>query len=197
MIVDTHLFISQILYKHISKQTNFKLNRLAFAYGNIKPDFTNKDINMEHTLDESLNILNKYSELLMSKSISNREFSIALGVTCHFACDYFCIYHRDGNDKKGAFEHLFYELILHVKLIMLFTRGKINLNNIYMDGNSVEELALTLQKKYNSEPKSLTRDITNALIASSQISKLIVCSSQLLIQQKRINIPEKLLKYTL
>ena len=45
MIVDTHLFLSQILYKYISKQMNFKLNRLAFAYGNIKPDFTNKDIN--------------------------------------------------------------------------------------------------------------------------------------------------------
>lgn len=190
MIVDTHLFMSQILYKYISKHTNFKLNRLAFSYGNIKPDFTNKDINREHTLDESLNSLNKYSQVLMSKNVSNREFSIALGVTCHFVCDYFCIYHREGNDKKGAFEHLFYELILHVKLIMLFTRGKIDLNNYDMDGNSLEELALKFQEKYNSEPKSITRDISNALIATSQISKLIVCSSQLRVQQKRINISQ-------
>ena len=128
----------------------------------------------------------------MSQNISNSGFSIALGVTCHFACDYFCLYHREGNDKKGAFEHLFYELMLHVKLIMLFISGKINLNDYDMDGNSVEEIALTIQKKYNSEPKSVTRDINNALIAASQISKLIVCSSQLLIQQKRINISKKL-----
>lgn len=192
MIIDTHLFISQVLYKYVSKQTNFKLNRLAFAYGNIKPDFTNNDINRSHTLEESLNNVNEYSQVLMNQNISNTEFSIALGVACHFACDYFCIYHREGNDKKGVFEHLFYELILHVKLIMLFISGKINLNNYDMDGSSVEELALTLQKKYNSEPKSLTRDITNALIASSQISKLIVCSSQLLINQKKINVSKEL-----
>ena len=190
MIVDTHLLISQILYKHISKQTNFKLNRIAFAYGNIKPDFTNKDINNSHTLDESLDNVNKYSEELMDKNISNKEFSISLGVACHFVCDYFCIYHREGNEKKGAFEHLFYELILHVKLIMLLLKGKINLNNYEMCENSVEDVVLTLQKKYNSESKSLTRDITNAVIAASQISKLIVCSSQLLVQQKKIIISE-------
>jgi hypothetical protein len=139
-------------------------------------------------MDESLYNVNKYSEELMDKNISNTQFSISLGVACHFVCDYFCIYHRDGNEKKGACEHFIYELILHVKLVMLVLKGKINIDNDEIFGNSVEATVLTLQEKYNSEPKSLTRDITNALIASSQISKLIVCSSQLLIQQKRINI---------
>lgn len=101
MIVDTHLLISQILYKHISNQMNFKLDRLAFAYGNIKPDFTNKDIMCSHTLDESLNNVNKYSQELMDKNISIKEFSTSLGVICHFASDYFCLYHREGNEKKA------------------------------------------------------------------------------------------------
>ena len=193
MIVDTHLLISQILYKHISKETNFKLNRLAFAYGNIKPDFTNKDIKRSHTLEESLYNVNKYSEELMGKNISNIQFSISLGVACHFACDYFCIYHREGNEKKGSCEHFIYELILHVKLVMLLLKGKINLNSPEIFGNSVEATVLSLQKKYNSGPKSLARDITNALIASSQISKLIVGSSQLLIQQNEINISKAFL----
>ncbi|MBU3189508.1 zinc dependent phospholipase C family protein [Clostridium bowmanii] len=188
MIVDTHLLISQILYKHISKGTNFKLNRLAFAYGNIKPDFTNKDIKSAHTLEESLHNVTKYSEELMGKNISNKEFSISLGVTCHFICDYFCLYHREGNEKKAAYEHFFYELILHVKLIILLLKGKINLSNHELFENNVEKLVLALQKKYNSETKSLTRDINNALIAASQISNLIVCSSQLLIQQNETNI---------
>jgi len=69
MIVNTHLLISQILYKYISSQTNFELDRLAFTYGNIKPDFNNKDINRSHTLDDSLEIINKYSEELMSQNI--------------------------------------------------------------------------------------------------------------------------------
>ena len=98
MIVNTHILMSQILYKHISKDMNFKLDRVAFGYGNIKPDFNNKDINREHTLDESLYEVNKYSEELMSKDISIKEFSKSLGVICHFACDYFCLY----QDRKSV-----------------------------------------------------------------------------------------------
>lgn len=191
MIFDTHLLISQILYKYIYNQTNLKLNKLAFAYGNIKPDFINKDIKCSHTLDESLYSINNYSEELMSHDISIIEFSKSLGVICHFVCDYFCIYHREGNDKKGLFEHLFYELMLHLKLLMLLLRGRLKINSYVTFENSVEGIALKLQEKYNSEPNSLTRDITNALFASSQISKLIICSSQLYFEQKKTNISEK------
>jgi len=188
MIVDTHVLMSQILYRYISNQVNFKLDRLAFAYGNIKPDLNNKDINFEHTLDESLYSVNKYSEKLMSQNISIKEFSRSLGVICHFACDYFCLYHREGNEKKGLCEHLIYEEMLHVKLITLLLRGKIKLNDYEMSQDSVEDITLTLQKKYNSEAKSLTRDITYALFAASQTSKLVVCSSQLYFAQKEIKI---------
>lgn len=188
MIVDTHLLISQILYKHISNQMNFKINRLEFAYGNIKPDFINDDIKRSHTLDESLCNVNKYSEKLMDQDISIKQFSRSLGVACHFACDYFCLYHREGNEKKGAFEHLFYELRLHAKLLTIMLGGKLKLNNCEMSENSVEAILLNLQEKYNSETKSLSRDINNALFAASQISKLILCSSQLNFHHKTINI---------
>jgi len=179
MIVDNHILISQILYKYLSNQMDFKLNRLAFVYGNIKPDFINKDIKRSHTLDESLYKVNKYSEELMHEEISNKEFSRSLGVICHFCCDYFCIYHREGNEEKGVFEHLFYELILHVKLLTLLLSGNLKLSNYKMYENSVDAIVLKLQEKYNSESKSLTRDITYSIFAASQISKLIVCSSQL------------------
>lgn len=191
MIVNSHILMSQILYKHISNSMNFKLNRLAFAYGNIKPDFNNKEINREHTLDESLYKVNKYSEELMSENISIKEFSKSLGVICHFSCDYFCLYHREGNEKKGAFEHLVYEAMLHVKLLMLLFRGKLKLNNHEMLEESVENIALSMGKKYKVEAKSLTKDITYALSGALQISELIVCSSQLHYQQKELNIPSK------
>jgi hypothetical protein len=179
-----------MLNNYLSNQMNFKLNRLAFAYGNIKPDFINKDIKRSHTLEESLYSINKYSEELMSKNISINEFSRSLGVICHFICDYFCIYHREGNEKKGVFEHLLYELILHAKLLTLLLRGKLKLNNYEMLEDSVEAIVLKLQKKYNSESKSLTRDITYALFAASQISKLIACSNQLYFEKKKTNISE-------
>ncbi len=190
MIVDSHLVMSQIIYKRISNQMNFKLNRLAFTYGNIKPDFINKDINHSHTLDESLSSVNKYSEELMSKNVSIKEFSRSLGVICHFTCDYFCLYHRDGNEKKGLYEHLVYEVNLHVKLLNLLLKGKIKLNDDRLQ-NNVEFIALSNEKKYNLEPESLTKDITYALSGALQISKLIVCSSQLYFQQMEMNITKK------
>jgi len=188
MIVNSHLLISQILYNYISKHMGLKLDRLAFAYGNINPDLNNKDINRSHTLVESLDIVNKYSEDLMSADISIKEFSRRLGVICHFGCDYFCLYHREGNEKKGLYEHLHYEVILHIKLLTLFLRGKIKLNDYEMNENSVEAIVLKIQNKYVLEHESLTRDITNALSAVLQMSKLIVYSCQVNYQQKKINI---------
>lgn len=191
MIVDTHLLISNILYKYLWTNMNFKLDKVAFAYGNIKPDFIDKDIRCPHTLDESLHSVNKYSEKLMKEKLSIKEFSIALGVICHFICDYFCLYHRDGNDKKGIFQHLYYELILHIKLITLLLRGKIRLNNNETPENSIEAIALRLQERYNLEPKGLNRDINYALLAATEISKLIVYSSQLYFEQSQREILEK------
>lgn len=191
MIVNSHLLISQILYKYISNHMGFKLDRLAFAYGNIMPDLNNNDINRSHTVDKSLDIVNKYSEELMDQNISIKEFSRRLGVICHFGCDYFCLYHRDGNEKKSLYKHIFYEVILHIKLLSLFLKGKIKFNDYEMNEDSVKAIVLKLQKKYNLEFKNLMRDINNALLVILQISKLIIYSSQLYFQQKGINISKE------
>ena len=191
MIVDTHLLISNIIYKYISKNMKFKLDRVAFAYGNIKPDFTNSDIKCPHTLEESLYRINKYSEILMREDISVKQFSIYLGVICHFTCDYFCLYHRNGYSKKGILEHLYYELILHMKLLALLLRGKLRINNYDVQGNSVEAILLKLQEKYISEVKGINRDINYTLLAATQISKLIVYSRQLNFKQTVTTILEE------
>ncbi|MCB2345296.1 zinc dependent phospholipase C family protein [Clostridium estertheticum] len=187
MIVNTHLLMSQILYKHLLSNMNFKLDRLAFAYGNIKPDFINKDINCAHTLDESLYKVNIYSEELMSENISIKEFSESLGTICHFVCDYFCLYHRDGNEKKCAYEHLFYEMTLHVKLLTLILKDKLKLKNHEIFQENVENIVLNMEKNYRTEAKCLSKDITYALSGALQISESIVYSSQLYFHQKEIN----------
>lgn len=190
MILDTHLLISNIIYKYLSNNINFKLDRAAFAYGNVKPDFIDNDIKCSHTLDESLYCVNKYSEKLIRDNLSIKEFSISLGVICHFTCDYFCLYHTNGYSKKGILKHLYYELILHMKLITLFLRGKLRLTNYELHDTSVEDILLKLQKKYNSEAKGLNTDIKYTLFAATQISKLIVYSSQLYFDQIETTILE-------
>ena len=60
-----------------------------------------------------------------------------------------------------------------------------------MSKNSVEDIAMMLQKKYNLQSESLTRDITYALYCALQISKLVVCSSPLYYEQKTNNLIEE------
>ena len=188
MLVNTHLLMSNILYKYLSNTINFKIDSVAFAYGNIKPDFTDKDIKCGHTLNESLYSVIKYSDRLKEDNISIKEFSMSLGVTCHFICDYFCLYHREDYCKKGILEHLFYESMLHLKLIALLLKGKLIINKYESHENNVEELILKLDKKYNLESKGIVRDIKFSLIAATQISKLIVYSSKLYLKQNKTKI---------
>ena len=75
MIFDFHIRMSQILYKHISKDMNFKLDRVAFTFDNVKQDPNNKVINCGHTLDKSLYKVNKYLEKLINENISIKELS--------------------------------------------------------------------------------------------------------------------------
>lgn len=179
MIFNTHLLISNIVYKYLSKHMNFKLNRFAFAYGNVKPDFSSEDINCEHTLEESLNCVNKYSERLIDGKNSIEQFSISLGVVCHFTCDYFCIYHREGNEKKGIFQHILYEIVLHMMFLWMLFKGELEVENYKVNENRIEEIILKLQIKYSLEARSIKRDIKYAILAAVHISKLIVSSSQL------------------
>jgi hypothetical protein len=191
MLVDTHLLMSNILCKYLSNTINFKIDSVAFAYGNIKPDFTDKEIKCAHTLNESLYSVVKYSDRLMEDNISIKEFSMSLGVTCHFICDYFCLYHREDYYKKGIVGHLFYEAMLHLKLIALLLRGKLSINKYESHENNVEELILKLDKKYNLESKGVMRDIKFSLIAATQISKLIIYSSKLYLQQNKTKITKE------
>lgn len=181
MLINTHLLMSHILYNGISKAQNIKINRLAFSYGCIKPDIYNKDINQEHTLDNSIECLEKYSKKLLSNSISIKDFSMSLGVMCHFICDYFCLYHNGEYSKKSIFHHFLYEMKLHLKLLLLILRGKLMVDNYIPLEKNLVAMILEQQKKYSLEEKSLTRDINYALTSATVISKFMLCSSEIIL----------------
>jgi len=179
MIVNTHLLMSHILYDYLSKRQNIKINKLAFLYGCVKPDISNADINQEHTLDSSINSLNKYSEKLLTNNISIKDFSVSLGVICHFICDYFCLYHNDEYCLKNNFQHFLYEIKLHYKFLMLLLMGKLKIENyVHLEQNLIA-MILGFQQKYVLEEKNLTRDIKYALSSAAAISEFILCSSEM------------------
>ena len=179
MLFETHLLISYILYNYLSKEQGFKINKLAFMYGCIKPDINNEDIQCSHVLDESISSVNKYSEKLITNNVSIKAFSVSLGVICHFICDYFCIYHNDEYKLKGVFPHTLYEIKLHYKFLIFFIMGKVKFDNYIPSENNLMGIVIEMREKYILEKKSLIRDIKYALSVAAIISEFILYSSEI------------------
>ncbi len=113
MFMQTHSLISQAVASVIQERLNFTLNKDAFQYGSIKPDFYPHLMLMPHYKESSSDIIYKRIQDLQHQSIplnakALKHYSLELGVINHFLADYFCAVHNE--DKKSALpSHLFYE----------------------------------------------------------------------------------------
>lgn len=170
--------MSCILYDYFLKKLNFKLNKIAFMYGNIKPDFCGKDIECPHILSDSIYKLEEYSNILINSNLSNKDFSVSLGIICHFICDYFCLYHGEKYKNKNIFSHNLYEIILHIKFLILFIRGKLKINyNGELIGESIIFIVLNSYKKYSLETNSGIKDINYAISIAALVGESIISLS--------------------
>lgn len=178
MITSSHILIANLVYKYILKNTGFILDLPAFSYGNIKPDLDKSYIKCEHTLEDSLDMINIYSEDIINSSISVKDFSMALGIICHFVSDYFCIYHTKEYWKTDKLGHGTYEITLHTKLLSMFLTGNINLRYKCKKETSIKDLIIKIRKKYSLEHQGIMTDINYSLIAASSVCEFIVKSSK-------------------
>lgn len=173
MVEGTHKLISKIVYKHLLDRLNLKLNEPIFINGSILPNFDKNYIDREHTLEDSLQLINYNAEELIKSEVSIKEFSLALGIICHFISDYFCLYHTREYWEKDPKDHNDYEAELHAKLLELLSRGRLNLRCKCRREKSVELMVLKLRKKYNLEPKELSTDINYSIVAAVSICEMI------------------------
>lgn len=104
--------MAHLLYAALQKRGVY-LNRVAFVYGNISPDQTPAMWVAPHfgkvcsrRTAEALSTLAQ--QPLSSSGRVGAEYSKALGVMCHFLCDYFCFAHNA--DFSGSLkQHMAYE----------------------------------------------------------------------------------------
>ncbi len=82
------------MYKYLKNQhqDGFVPNRLAFIYGNVKPDM-NELVWLKHNYQETRHFYFEHLEVAKNNHLSINQRSLALGVVSHFVCDYFCKYH--------------------------------------------------------------------------------------------------------
>lgn len=178
MIIGTHLLIADIIYKHILEKMNIKLHKTSFFYGNIIPDLDKNYIGCPHTLTESIDIIDSYANELTKINFSDKEFSMRLGVVCHFVIDYFCLYHGKRYWKKDRLGHGVYEVNLHMKLLELLKNGCIKLSYKHVHINGIKDGIMRLQNQYYSKRKGFITDIAYALIATASICEYMISLSK-------------------
>lgn len=150
----------------------------AFAYGSIKPDLDKRNFKCDHTFEGSKSLVNGYAERLINKKMTVKDFSMNLGVLCHFLCDYFCMHHSKEYWKRDPLAHGIYELKIHREFLRLYNGGRITLNYRCKIENNIESTILKLKRNYELEPKGIMTDISYALAAGAAICCWIVSSSK-------------------
>ncbi|WP_238475871.1 zinc dependent phospholipase C family protein [Clostridium manihotivorum] len=154
------------------------MNKRKFMYGNVKPDFECNTSNQHHTMGETIEDVKNYCHRLLNDNLSKDEFSITLGMVCHFICDYFCLYHREEYKNKSFIAHLLYEVFLHINLRLMLILGLLNSSEqdeLYIQ-NPITTL-MELQDSYLSSRDSVKKDIKYAILASKLISCSIIAIS--------------------
>jgi len=127
LIVFSHIEIGNYLFHAVTKKKDdaFKLNWGAFVFGNVFPDIS-KFASRNHFYEDTKSIYKCYLMKAGNPQRSDRERSMALGVVCHFLCDYFCKYHAKlPYTRQSMIRHLWYEFILHMKIVDILFRKSI------------------------------------------------------------------------
>lgn len=112
MKATSHFAMAHLLFAALQNRGIF-LNRVAFVYGNIAPDYKPAMWVSPHfgkvCSRANSEILSELSELPVSGSGRvGAEYSRQLGYMCHFLCDYFCFAHNE-DFSGGLKQHVAYE----------------------------------------------------------------------------------------
>ena len=188
MIINTHILFSKLIFKYCLKELDFKLSKGIFMYGNIKPDLFSENTNNSHSLDDSTNAVQGYINKLLNNELTIQQFSLNLGMLCHYTCDFFCIYHRKEFTNVNIFKHLIYEIQLHFKLInLLITRRLKPFKNKGFPQKDILSIILEMQIKYLKEKNSIITDITYALTTAILISESALQFSSIKTQSNKVS----------
>lgn len=104
--------MGHLLYASLQAR-DIHLNRIAFVYGNIAPDYAPNLLFPAHFGKVCTRSVNEIACGLEQLPLGgagrvNAEYSKQLGIICHFICDYFCFAHNKGF-PGGIKQHSAYE----------------------------------------------------------------------------------------
>lgn len=169
----SHLIMSRMILKEVSRCLPVALNPISFALGNMRPDVSIKLRKLAHNFKESYGYIQSEIEALSGTpvwSVTGSNYAMRLGVVCHYICDYFCFVHTP--EFTGSLStHLAYENMLNRHI--LHTRKRLSRKRHQTASRS----ALTIPQIDRQLRAMLTnnRRPTEDMISRDFMSALEVC----------------------
>ena len=182
MLPQTHMIISEHVFRNTEKALGFSLHKTSLSYGSIKPDIAPHLLKLAHFKPQSFNLIcNRIAELANTEfdnsTESHKFLSREIGVITHFISDFFCVPHNDRKTYKNNFmNHMAYENNLH----KVFKEKEIKMNQLHFfshlrnncDGG-IKDVIDDFHNEYLAQEESMENDHHYAIMASSLVSIFI------------------------
>ena len=168
----SHFAMAHLMYASLQKR-NIYLNRIAFVYGNIAPDYTPALLVPTHFSKTcsrmTAKILNDLSQTpICSNGRVGAEYSKQLGLLCHFLCDSFCFAHNDdflvGIKQHAAYENKLDAFLRHNCLKILDINGSQEIKVISDSDDLIADIEAS-KESYLECGYTLQNDLTFAFEA--------------------------------
>ena len=136
----------------------FRLDKTFFVWGNLYPDMSEL-AGLKHFKEDVEEVFQDYMSQAENEELGYRQRSFALGVACHFVCDFFTKYHaKEPYKSKNLISHMFYEGWLHFSVMRFIWRWQFT-DDMGFNPGWYFDLEVLL-KEYMAQEESLDTDTT-------------------------------------
>jgi hypothetical protein len=178
----SHLEVGNYFFHAVKRKADakFSLKWGAFMIGNVLPDISRFAF-IEHHYESTRGIYRCFLSKARNTENTDRERSMALGVICHFLCDYFCKYHgKKPYKEKPLILHICYEIMLHMRIMTVLLCEYTGMQGEV--GKEIQAGSFELRSMltaYEAEGESLVTDVEFAFAAVREVMKEVLAGEEL------------------
>lgn len=176
MFILTHMRLAALIYDQLSPYEQMNIDRNWFVYGNVEPDFSRAKKCFKHYEDVAMKMIEATVLELDEHSLTKKDYSLQLGVLCHFICDVFCLYHQEAYRNKNPWQHFLYEYHLHMQLEKrLFSKEAVGIEEEFLPiqwmTNPID-IIMARRKTYAYQTDSYNKDLNAALDTMKRLIRI-------------------------
>ncbi|MEA4926572.1 MAG: zinc dependent phospholipase C family protein [Syntrophomonadaceae bacterium] len=165
MFFQTHWLIGETVAQLTEKQLPARIHHFAFCLGSVLPDLIHPYNRIPHRIKDSSPLFNRLLDQAVNTTFKSRwDFSIHLGMICHYLCDFFCLAHNE-TKLNNLIAHTIYEARMVGKADRKMVR---NLAMAALKGNEtgicdVNKFLLEKHQSYRNAAEGFENDIAFAV----------------------------------